>query len=206
MNDQSKQLVSDLRRWAHAPEALPASDMMDKAATEIERLLVAIAAYAASSKAAAKEIARLRLTDEAWGINPAGPAPAADGTDWPTGGAGPAPGGCTPQLDCGADRKSVASQRCCSTGGQPSESAPITGAITRAAYDGDIVSRLRNWRGLHLSHSGELFEDAASEIERLRPTDAEREAVELAIDAANGMGQAEPWTMRALRGLLERIK
>lgn len=37
-------------------------------------------------------------------------------------------------------------------------------------------------------------------------TDAEREAVEQAIDAANGMGQAEPWTVRTLRGLLERLK
>ena len=37
-------------------------------------------------------------------------------------------------------------------------------------------------------------------------TAAEREAVEQAIDAANGMGQAEPWTMRTLRGLLERMK
>lgn len=40
--------------------------------------------------------------------------------------------------------------------------------ITRAAYDGDIVSRLRNWRGRHLAHSGDLFEEAADEIERLR--------------------------------------
>ena len=37
-------------------------------------------------------------------------------------------------------------------------------------------------------------------------TAAEREAVEQAIDAANGMGQAEPWTMRTLRGLLDRLK
>jgi hypothetical protein len=35
-------------------------------------------------------------------------------------------GGCTPQSDCGADRKSVASQRCRDTGGQPFDSAPIT--------------------------------------------------------------------------------
>ena len=35
-------------------------------------------------------------------------------------------GGCTPQLDCGADRKSVVSERCCIAGGQPFESAPIT--------------------------------------------------------------------------------
>lgn len=40
--------------------------------------------------------------------------------------------------------------------------------ITREAYESDIVSRLRNWRGLHLAHSGRLFEDAADEIERLR--------------------------------------
>lgn len=35
-------------------------------------------------------------------------------------------GGCAPQLDCGADRKSVASQRCRDTGGQPFDSAPTT--------------------------------------------------------------------------------
>jgi hypothetical protein len=40
--------------------------------------------------------------------------------------------------------------------------------ISREAYEGDIVSRLRNWRGLHLAHGGELFEAAAAEIERLR--------------------------------------
>lgn len=40
--------------------------------------------------------------------------------------------------------------------------------VTKAAYEGDIVSRLRNWRGLHLAHGGELFEEAADEIERLR--------------------------------------
>ena len=36
------------------------------------------------------------------------------------------------------------------------------------AYKGDIVSRLRNWRGLHLSHGGQLYDEAADEIERLR--------------------------------------
>ena len=39
----------------------------------------------------------------------------------------------------------------------------------------------------------------------MRLTDAEREAVAQAIDAANGMGQAEPWTMRTLRSLLARL-
>lgn len=40
--------------------------------------------------------------------------------------------------------------------------------IDRAAYEGDIVSRLKHWRGLHLAHSGTLFEEAASAIESLR--------------------------------------
>jgi hypothetical protein len=40
--------------------------------------------------------------------------------------------------------------------------------IDQRAYEGDIVSRLQHWRGLHLAHSGELFEEAASEIARLR--------------------------------------
>jgi DNA-directed RNA polymerase specialized sigma24 family protein len=40
--------------------------------------------------------------------------------------------------------------------------------IDNAAYEGDIVARLKNWRGLHLAHSGDLFEEAAVEIERLR--------------------------------------
>ena len=35
-------------------------------------------------------------------------------------------GGCPPQLDCGADGKSVASHRCRDTGGQPFDSAPTT--------------------------------------------------------------------------------
>jgi hypothetical protein len=40
--------------------------------------------------------------------------------------------------------------------------------VTAAAYTGDIVSRLRSWRGLHLAHSGRLYDEAADEIERLR--------------------------------------
>ena len=37
-------------------------------------------------------------------------------------------------------------------------------------------------------------------------TDAEREAVEQAIDAANGMIFAEPWAIQTLRALLERME
>jgi hypothetical protein len=40
--------------------------------------------------------------------------------------------------------------------------------IDKMAYEGDIVSRLKHWRGLHLAHGGELFEEAAAEIARLR--------------------------------------
>ena len=43
------------------------------------------------------------------------------------------------------------------------------------------------------------------EASSLALTDAEREAVEQAIDAANGMSQAEPWTIKTLRGLLDRL-
>jgi len=72
-------------------------------------------------------------------------------------------GGCAPQLDCGADRKSVASQRCRDTGGQPFDSAPSTltaaerGALDWACcglecpdiehddnYDSDAAAILRN--------------------------------------------------------------
>ena len=40
--------------------------------------------------------------------------------------------------------------------------------IDKRAYEGDLVARLRNWRGLHLAHGGKLFDEAADEIERLR--------------------------------------
>ena len=80
-----------------------------------------------------------------------------------------------------------------------------------SAYKGDIVSRLRNWRRLHLAHSGILFEEAADEIERLRLTDAEREAVTAAIrwcemDAAGDVVSRYCAARAAtLRGLLSRM-
>jgi hypothetical protein len=117
----------------------------------------------------------------------------------------------------------------------PSGHAPQTAredemnTIDRRAYEGDIVSRLRHWRGLHLAHGGELFEAAADEIERLRNgavegcetvcphvrgtvtqhcelnftlTDEERAAIETA------MRWLEPYPPVAatLRSLLERLK
>ena len=38
-----------------------------------------------------------------------------------------------------------------------------------------------------------------------RLTDAEREAIEQAIDATDGMAPAEPWAIATLRGLLGRM-
>jgi len=94
--------------------------------------------------------------------------------------------------------------------------------VDRAAYEGDIVSRLRNWRGLHLAHGGDLFEEAADEIESLRKaitgladqaatlsvcdgnvtvpidntlTDAEREAIDWALEEGVwSYGDPEDWT------------
>jgi hypothetical protein len=63
----------------------------------------------------------------------------------------------------------------------------------------DIVHRLRDWRNLHLALGGKLFEAAADEIERLRLTDAEREAIEWYADFQNGIHAA------TLRNLLERM-
>jgi len=107
--------------------------------------------------------------------------------------------------------------------------------ISNAAYEGDIVSRLRNWRGLHLAHSGQLFEEAADEIERLhgyrneaeaaasiaglvaerlRLTDEEREAIEVAakwceepIDQIHSKTSLDAMCAAdVLRGLLDRMK
>jgi hypothetical protein len=98
--------------------------------------------------------------------------------------------------------------------------------ISREAYEGDIASRLRNWRGLHLAHDGELFEAAAAEIERLRSqpcpyvtgtvtqhctltpftlTDAEREAIREACD--EGRWYPKDYShIDTLLSLLERTK
>ena len=60
--------------------------------------------------------------------------------------------------------------------------------IAKEAYDGDIVSRLRNWRGLHLAHEGRLFDEAAGEIERLR---GDLEVRRLQLEAAAGDAERE---------------
>jgi hypothetical protein len=78
----------------------------------------------------------------------------------------------------------------------------------------DIVKRLRGWRNVHLARGGELFEEAAAEIDRLREagkhsekpissptlTDAERAAILTAADLLIG---SKPGAI--IRNLLERL-
>jgi len=76
----------------------------------------------------------------------------------------------------------------------------------------DIVERLRNWRTVHLTQLRYVMESAADEIERLRLTDAEREAVERSADwlyrwqETHGYHSAENGDLATLRSLLERTK
>jgi hypothetical protein len=65
----------------------------------------------------------------------------------------------------------------------------------------DIVERLRNWRTVHLARLHLLMEEAADEMERLRLTAEEREAV------AYYLGTGGPYNVdRTLVALLERLK
>lgn len=51
----------------------------------------------------------------------------------------------------------------------------------------------------------DLLAVKVSQWEAVALTDEERGAVQWAIDAANGMAQAEPWAVAALRSLLKRL-
>lgn len=71
----------------------------------------------------------------------------------------------------------------------------------------DIIERLRHWsHGLTYDPAAGLMHEAAAEIERLRLTDEEREAVE------HGLEQLEPYidtesrhSSATLRKLLDRL-
>lgn len=73
----------------------------------------------------------------------------------------------------------------------------------------DIVTRLRTWvHAVDALPASDLMDEAASEIARLRLTDAEREAV---LDAALAYeSDPDEWECAkiaaTLRGLLERTK
>ena len=95
--------------------------------------------------------------------------------------------------------------------------------ITRAAYEGDIVTRLRRWtHAVDAAPASDLMDDAADEIGRLRGdaevsrlrlqaahsellrlTDAEREAIEW---FAGSRSNRPPGARATLRGLLDRLK
>lgn len=63
----------------------------------------------------------------------------------------------------------------------------------------DIAARLRDWRSVHLARLHLLMEEAADEMDRLRLTDDEREAVEVAAAAcADDHGERFAATLRAL--------
>jgi hypothetical protein len=84
------------------------------------------------------------------------------------------------------------------------EREPYT--ISPLAYEGSVASRCRNWRGLHLAHSGELFEAAAAEIERMRLTDEEREAIATATAECESMPTTKSREAAdTLRALLKRL-
>jgi hypothetical protein len=70
--------------------------------------------------------------------------------------------------------------------------------------DACLVARLRAeiaWEAA----VGELLSEAASEIERLRLTDAEREAVDYARRMIDNLNRGDPNHAATLRGLLERM-
>jgi hypothetical protein len=99
MSEYSEDIVSRLRRWAIATDAVPASDLMDEAADEIERLrsgspkrhagdivnqlrdrAYAFKATDRLSEQAADEIERLRQFDRLQPIEPADATPATHAT------------------------------------------------------------------------------------------------------------------------------
>lgn len=48
------------------------------------------------------------------------------------------------------------------------ESIPVPGFVHPAAYSGDVLNQLKNWRSRHIAHTAELMDMAIAEVERLR--------------------------------------
>jgi hypothetical protein len=70
----------------------------------------------------------------------------------------------------------------------------------------DIVERIRSLRYVHVPAASGLMAEAAAEIERLRLTDAEREAVEWFASLLWGDVVQDGTHAATLRSLLERLK
>lgn len=69
----------------------------------------------------------------------------------------------------------------------------------------DIVERIRSLRYVHVPVASQLFEEAATEIERLRLTDEERQAIGDAIVLVDYGGVPVDHTKATLRKLLKRL-
>lgn len=67
----------------------------------------------------------------------------------------------------------------------------------------DLLARLRMEASINQGNA-KLCGEAADEIERLRLTESEREAVQQAFDFVCEMQRPDEWAVAALRGLLER--
>lgn len=78
------------------------------------------------------------------------------------------------------------------------------GAVGRMLAMSDLIDRIKSLRYVHVPQASQLFEEAIAEIERLRLTDEEREAIETCI-----LGLVHPDDSNAqnvLRSLLNRTK
>jgi len=73
----------------------------------------------------------------------------------------------------------------------------------------DIVERIRSLRYVHVPVASQLFEEACAEIQRLRLTDEERQAILTAIQLCEDItygGAADQHAADVLRSLLARLK
>jgi hypothetical protein len=69
----------------------------------------------------------------------------------------------------------------------------------------DIVERIRKLRYVHVPVASQLMAEAAAEIERLRLTDEEREAIYLAAARLRTAYVRDDGTAATLNSLLERL-
>lgn len=75
-------LVKRLRTWVHAVHAVPVGDLLDEAADEMERMTGEV------DRLNAEVSILIRECQNQKNLLVNGPAPAADGVDWPTSGPG----------------------------------------------------------------------------------------------------------------------
>ena len=63
-HQKTRDIIERLRKWPIAVDAVPASDIMEEAAKELERCLITIDCYCGYAAAAEREFRRLRgVTD-----------------------------------------------------------------------------------------------------------------------------------------------